>query len=311
MSQWKLGKATFSRTIAAALFTLLGTSLLIAGKPAPVPAPYTFTDLGGFGGFTSVQSEARAVSNVDDDDLLTVVGYSFTSTPHESEPAAWTVTDAGTVVSVANLGAPPAASYTWAFSVNDHGVSVGSVVAGPPFVGFVCVRGVGTFPLPTFGGLGSSGNGINNSGAIAGYADDSDATRWGALWHVDGQGNITNPINLGTFLPSDINDFGEMAGSQGGVAAIAWFVDVEGTPTLQTQSLGVLSPGHRGSYASAINNLREVVGTSNAPGSDAVSVSPQAFIWRAGTMTPLGNLGGGSSSAKSIKMGAGFKNASA
>lgn len=293
MYHWKHGKAGLSCLAAGAMITLLGTSLLIAGKPTtPV---YTFTDLGGFAGLTSVQSEAKAVSNVNGNELLTVVGYSNTSTPHMADPAAWTVTAAGVVVSVADLGAPATASGTWAFGVNVQGVSVGNVVAGPPFSGFVFVPGVGTIPLPTFGGNSSSGNGINNFGAIVGSANAADATRWGALWHVDNQGIITGAINLGTFFPNAINDSGTMAGSQGGAAAIAW-IDAG---ILHTQSLGVLSQGHIGSNASAINNLGEVVGASNAPDSTG-GVLPQAFLWRAGTMTALGNLGGGTSSASSI-----------
>src|SRR5258708_5898413 len=121
MSQQKPRKPIFSWMIAGAIITLLGTSLLIAGKPAT--ALYTFTDLGGFGGLTSVQSEAKAISNVNGNGLLTVVGYCYTSTPHEADPAEWTVTAKGAVVSVADLGAPTTAIVTWAFDVNDNGVS--------------------------------------------------------------------------------------------------------------------------------------------------------------------------------------------
>src|SRR5205823_8272561 len=98
MPHRKPTKATFSWTIAGAIVAVLGTSLLIAGKPpATSAATYKFTDLGGLGGFSSVQSEARAVSNVDASGLVTIVGYSSTSTPHEFRPAEWTVNTAGLV----------------------------------------------------------------------------------------------------------------------------------------------------------------------------------------------------------------------
>jgi probable HAF family extracellular repeat protein len=289
--------------VAGAVSTLLGTSLLVAGKPAP-PALYAFTDLGGFNGLTSIQSEARAVSNVDGSGLLTIVGNCYTSTAHMDDPAEWTVTAAGRLVGVTDLRAPVNSTVASAIAVNDDGVSVGNVLqtTGITFPGFVSVPGVGTIPLPAFGGLDSGASALNNSGEIVGYADDARGNRWGALWEVDLQGNITGPTNLGTFIPAAINDSGEMAGTQGGFAAIAWF---DGAGTLHTQSLGVLSRGDAGSAASAINSFGDVVGGSYSTVVSAggiVSAYRHAFVWHSDTMTmtALGNLGGGTSSATSI-----------
>jgi probable HAF family extracellular repeat protein len=239
------------------------------------------------------------VSNVDASGLVTIVGYSSTSTPHEFRPAEWTVNTAGLVLGVADLGAPAGATVTWALAVNDNGVSAGSVGQGSgAFPSFVFVPGIGQIELPTFGGTNSAAHGVNNLGDVVGTADDASGMASGALWHVDGQGHVTGPVSLKTFLPTDVNEAREMAGSKDGIAAIAWF-DVGGV--LQIKSLGVLAAGDVGSAATAINNLGDVVGVSDEPGS--TGVLPHAFIWRNGTMTSLGDLGGGTSAANALNDG--------
>ena len=124
---------------------------------------------------------------------------------------------------------------------------------------------------------------MNNLGDVVGYDEK---------WHVDSLGNVTGPVNLGTFIARDINDHGVMAGTKDNLPAIAWF-DASGA--LQVQMLGGL-PGSSFGSAYAINNLGAVVGESHASGG-----VPHAFSWtQTAGMTALGDLGGGASTARDI-----------
>ena len=108
--------------------------------------------------------------------------------------------------------------------------------------------------------------------------------RYGEAWHVDDLGNVTGPVNLGTFIARDVNDQGVMAGMQNSRPAIAWF---DAGATLHVQMLGVL-PGNGDGSAYAINNLGAVVGES----------SSHAFVWT--SANGMIALGGEASRARDI-----------
>lgn len=74
------------------------------------------------------------------------------------------------------------------------------------------------------------------------------------------------------FVPSDINDNGQIVGSQ--------YLWESGTLT----ELGFL-PGANATYAKGINNLGQIVGSSGLLGS---SITDRAFVWQDGIMSSLG-----------------------
>lgn len=126
--------------------------------------------------------------------------------------------------------------------------------------------------------------------------------------NITSAGQIQGPVVFdpgdGDFFVRDINDGGVMAGGvrteNESQAAVAY---VDGDGVLQVMELGFL-PGDSTSQALALNNRGEVVGESyeTVVGSDGLPDRvPHVFLWTpTGGMAPLGDLGGGRSSAYDI-----------
>ena len=286
-------RAVLKAMIAIAVLAALGMHairLAIAGKPGGggTPPPYVFTDLGGFAGGSFRQSEAHAISNADLAGVVSIAGFSYAFPGPFQHPALWKVTGSGAVLSLLDLGTIAGVTDAVAHAVNDAGVATGATTYGNN-LGFVSIPGVGMQPLPALGGGVSSGDGINNLGDVVGEATiAANGTTWhGALWHVNGQGQVLGPIDLGTFIPNDINDNGIMAGSQGGVPAVA---ALDGNGVLHVTALGTVT-----GRALAINIHGDVVGVIS------VNSALRAFVCPAGgAITQLPDLGGQSSSALDV-----------
>lgn len=271
-----------SRLLAPGIvIALLDTSLAIADKPTGgTSVVYTVTEL-----HVDSDGRASAVNNPDANGVLSIVGRTA-NVAGDKSAALWNATETGAVLALTILS-PVRFSETGAVAVSDDGV----VVLTRP--GRVVVPGLGLTPilLPGAESLFSEANGVNNVGDVVGVIIDLEGNESGALWHIDGQGNIARPINLGSFYPEDINDIGVMVGQSAGVAATAAF-DVDGI--LQVQSLGVLAAVDTSSIAYAINNVGEIAGTSTG-------AARKAFYWNStGGMISVGNLGGKQSEAFSI-----------
>jgi probable HAF family extracellular repeat protein len=142
--------------------------------------------------------------------------------------------------------------------------------------------------LGTLGGNYSQGTGINNLGEVVGSAQTKSGISEAFLFRG---GKMTG---IGSFSPAAINDLGVIAGSEsipgeGHTDAVIW---EKGKIT----DLGLL-PGEGGIFtgAAGINKSGEVAGGGDNRESDL-----RAFVWRNGTMTDIGTLGGPQADAYAI-----------
>src|SRR5262249_51948631 len=226
-----------------------------------------------------------ALNNPDASGTMLLVGSATTPTG-DTHAAVWEATTAGVIVNRIDLGTLPGTVNSAAVDVNDGGMVIGNC----GMIGFVDVPGVGMLALPAPAGTVASAHGINSSGTIVGTTRGAGPVFRGVLWHVAADGTITGPVDLGIFLPNDINDNGEIAGQENGFPAIASF---DPTGTLQGESLAVL-PGNVGGQANAINSIGHAAGYSI----DAVPY-PHAIEWWP-EMESLGTLGGAWSNALDV-----------
>jgi probable HAF family extracellular repeat protein len=240
---------------------------------------YTLVDLLGLPGDPEgdLQSEAVAVNDPDAAGGVFVVGNSHVD--GSVRAAFWSVDGDGSFT-IDDLNNPPFLPT----DVNNDGVitarSARVLVPGHPWQ-----------ELPRFGSSATA-LAVNNLGAIVG-SDGAGRSSQGALWQLDAEGVPGDPIYLGDFFPIDIDDLGVMAGSQNGIAAVAWFNSAD---SLQVMPLGLLA-GYDVTQASAISSDAQwVCGTAQAPGK-----GDEAFVWSAETgMIGLGTLGGKASEAMGV-----------
>jgi uncharacterized membrane protein len=219
------------------------------GKPAPSPPPYVYAALKGADG-DYVEFGALAISDPDIHGIAVVAGEAGNVSQRDVRPTLWEVTLGGAVDDRLELERFPGVARALAVAVNDFGIAVGhDHYLDVP--GFAYVPGIGVQALPPHGGLASRPYGVNNHGVVVGQAERPDL-RWpGALWHVDGDGNVSDPIDLGQFIPCAINDDGIMAGRRGGVPAVAY---------LDEDGLLVRELAEEQGVACAINAFGDVVG---------------------------------------------------
>jgi probable HAF family extracellular repeat protein len=148
--------------------------------------------------------------------------------------------------------------------------------------------------LGTLGGPSGIGNGINSSGQIAGYSQNSSGT-YRAFLATNGTPTDIGDLGGGSAVAYALNDLGQAVGS-------AVTSNGSNHPFLYSNGkmtdLGTLgSPSGTDWWNSAqgINNSGQVVGTSyDAQGNF------HGFVWSSGKMTKMGSLGGLWSQANSI-----------
>lgn len=127
--------------------------------------------------------------------------------------------------------------------------------------------------LGTLGGKGSGASAINNKGEVVGTAHTADTGR-AYLWR-DGKMRDLGALGGIGSQASDVNDKSQVVG----VSKARAFLWQDG----KMQDLGAL-PGGKYSYANAINNKEQVVGSAG------VGQGAYAVLWHNGKIKNLGRL---------------------
>jgi probable HAF family extracellular repeat protein len=253
---------------------------LVAAPAGAAATTYTITDLGSLGAGGTEGLAINASGQVTGSSLLPKVqvpcpsqqyggpSKCFTNPEHAFLWSTGTMTDLGTLGGLDSQGV----------AINDSGEVVGWAVPksggyGEPFLwnGHKMTQVSGMAP--------NGARGINDSVQIAGQCGDIVSPQVFACV-VAANGNVTvlPEPNLTCLTAVAINKGGQVLGNcyQGdNTLAVVWTND---SPTvLPTLGGGAAS-------ATAINNLGQAVGTSNTS-----TGALDAFLWKNGTMTDLGN----------------------
>jgi probable HAF family extracellular repeat protein len=236
---------------------------------------YQLTDLGSLGGGSSFATAINSSGQI--------AGYSSTKSGnnHAFLYSGGTMLDLGSLGGIESRG----------LGINDSGQVVGYAAVGTeptlqlhPFL-YSGGKMIDLKLLPGTNPEQASANAINNKGQVVGDSRHAFLYNNGAFTDLGTlQGKIATVISSAT----GINDAGQITGysydgTRGVGTVINAFLDIGGTMT----DLG--SFGGNLSFARAINNAGQVVGTSNLVGNIATY---RGFIYSGGTMTDLGTLGG-------------------
>ncbi len=179
--------------------------------------------------------------------------------------------------SIQTLALPAGYSTSKAYGINDAGQIVGGIGSGSGSQSVLWQSS--SSPATSLGApAGTFAFGVNNTSQIAG-GDATFLPQSGYLWQ---SGVVTGPPQS-YITATGINGSGQIAGLQlivgnpsvPPVHAVLW----QGASVLD---LGTL-PGQSNSYATAINDLGQVVGVSNENGGGP-------FLWQNGTMINLNSL---------------------
>lgn len=155
----------------------------------------------------------------------------------------------------------------------------------------------------------SEAAGINNSGRIAGFADSVEPNLGCDIFrYVQGHlvfettiqakvGNLESPLTA-----SAINNRGQVVGEglliQTGIVTDEYVEHAFLYSDGRVQDLGAIGAVTNSSYATALNDNGEVVGTANIP----AAAASHAFLYSGGQMRDLGTLGGNYSYALGINI---------
>ncbi|TWU28367.1 SUMF1/EgtB/PvdO family nonheme iron enzyme [Bythopirellula polymerisocia] len=309
---------------AASLLCVAPTQAKKPGNPGGgTPSSYELVDLLGFdNGGLGLQSYADFVTNRNLTGDILIYGRSYQrypNAPSDPHPALWHVDNNGSFPSTdpVNLGTP---SFAWEVTptgINSFGVRVGGTSRALEqddqgnwvSPGYVDVPGISYQEVPSPTGRNTNPSAINDDGVMVGTYDIVHDLNHreivGSVWQVRHDGTIDDPVSLGNFYPTDINNSGVMAGSYEGYAAIAWFEESELAIQQLNNSLRYL-----GSNINAINDYPigderlTVVGTARADETGDYNAPDRGFAWRpfdsADPTTVLGTLGGRTSDALDV-----------
>jgi probable HAF family extracellular repeat protein len=319
--------------ISLVALTCLAPDSVLAQKKPGVTYKYTLTDLLGFPDANYYQSQGQFVTNRDGAGGSLILGISYTgtagTTPNHQSPALWNIGADGKFPgnNPIDLGIPPLSRELEPAGLNRYGISVGrnrwantqDENGNWIFPSYVHVPGLPSpyQELPGSANPNTFPNGINDAGTIIGSLEvATDDPRYprgikgeGAVWQVNSDLTVSQPLRLGNFFPYDINNYGVMAGKLSDYAypVIGW---LEGT----TLKLKLMDPTPRfyGADVAALNDYPlddarlAVVGNSyyNEAGQYDTADSDRGVVWRpyngALPTTVLGTLGGTYSTARDV-----------
>ncbi|HYM76562.1 MAG TPA: HAF repeat-containing protein [Candidatus Dormibacteraeota bacterium] len=197
-----------------------------------------------------------------------------------------TLCSAQTSYSITDLGTINTNGYSVAKSVNATAQVTGAAGTNNSNLSEVFFYSNGAMSsLGTLGGSSGVGNGINASGQVAGYSQNSQGT-YRAFLSTGGTLTDIGDLGGGSAVAYAINDFGQVVGS-------AVTAKGENHPFLykngKMTDLGTLGSKNNNWWNSAqgVNNSGAVTGTSyDAQGNFF------GFVWKNGKMTKMGTLGG-------------------
>ena len=302
------------RTIPRITIAMIVIVILMIVQPVSADSQYTITDLGTLGG---TFSNARAIN-----DNMQIVGGSDTSagethayiwengimtdlgTLGGSLSSAGAINNQGQIVGMSQISSGEYHAFFWengvmtdlgtlggssayAYSINELGQVVGfsDTISGDRHA-FLWENGVMT-DLGTLGGLSSWAYSINELGQVVGNSEtSSDDSIHAFLWQ-DGVMTDLGVLTAGySSYAEDINENQQIVGlvdaSPSEVHAVLWENDM-------ITDLGVLRETDNISQALAINNQKQIVGSSgNLDNWEA----DHAFLWENGSMIDLGTLDG-------------------
>ncbi|MEQ1829039.1 MAG: hypothetical protein ABL921_23960 [Pirellula sp.] len=328
-----------SRPLSLLTFTFfamlwLAPGPVMAQKKPGVTYKYTLTDLLGFPDANYNQSQGQFITNRDSAGESLILGISYTGTagtsPNHPSPARWNIDADGKFPAnnPIDLGIPALSRELEPVGLNQYGISVGRNRWANTqddngnwiFPSYVHVPGLPSpyQELPGSANRNTFPSGINDAGTIIGSLDVAtpvDPTHplgikgEGAMWQVNVDLTVSQPLRLGNFFPYDINNYGVMAGklSDYSYPVIGWF---EGT-TLKLKPMDP-TPRFYGADVSALNDYPlgdarlAVVGNSyrNEAGQYDAADSQRGVVWRTGNAanptTVLGTLGGNYSMALGV-----------
>jgi probable HAF family extracellular repeat protein len=192
----------------------------------------------------------------------------------------YVVTDLGTLGGTLNYS-------SFAFGVNTAGQVVGRSYDNTQSQSHAFLYNGGTMTdLGTLGGTSSSATGINSAGQVVGYSDTTSGNQPHAFLYSNGI--LTNLGTLGGSMSHAyaINDSGIIVGdSYGPSGSHAFYYDGS------MHDLGTVGGQVGLSTAYGINALGQIVGESTVGNSGPNGTNLHAFLYSAGIMTDLGNLG--------------------
>jgi len=279
-------------------------------------ASYTVTDLGTLGGTDSLGWGINASGQV--------TGYAAMTDDETVDAFLWNPTTPnganGTMHDLGSLGG----SFSWGIGINAGG-QVAGISATTGDAAEHATLWIPTTPrsssgtlhdLGTLGGTYSQGTGINDSGQVTGYSDETgDSTSRAIMWKPTTPGSASGTMHdLGSLGGSvsfgwDINASGQVTGNSdtSGDEATHAFLWKPTTPNGVTGTMHDLgSLGGTWSDGGGINDSGQVAGSSLTEGDEF----DHAFLWTpttpggtSGTMLDLGTLGGSDSYGYNLNAG--------
>jgi probable HAF family extracellular repeat protein len=220
---------------------------------------------------------AAYASAINDSDQVAGLSYGLGEFSDESLAAIWSSTNTSQ-----SLGTLPGGTQSAAYAINNLGQVTGTSYVNSDLANhaFLWTSGSGMFDLQATVPGSSWGYGVNSLGHVTGLLVGSNSRAF--FWtEQTGMQELKLLPGWETGSGSAINDLDDIAGGSGGQLNSAFTSHAtlwdERGGTSRVKDLGTLTGGHS-SFATALNNVGQVVGASDAKQSEGLD---HAFVWSA------------------------------